>query len=238
MLYFIKPYFLKDMPLRIILVTATSSEADTLKTIPGMKIISEGFFFKGNEIIPLITGVGSVATSWAMTKIFSSGVKADLAINIGIAGSFRDDIPVGEVVVPVSDCFADAGIETGSGFLTLAEAGLVDPDAFPFKSGRIFSDNRFVSKAGRLLRPVNAITVNTSTGTQNNIKLISERYHPDIETMEGAAFFYVCSRENIPFLAIRAVSNKVELRNREKWNIPLAINNLSEKFGELLLSFD
>jgi futalosine hydrolase len=68
--------------------------------------------------------------------------------------------------------------------------------------------------------------------------LISERYHPDIETMEGAAFFYVCSRENIPFLAIRAVSNKVELRNREKWNIPLAINNLSEKFGELLLSFD
>jgi futalosine hydrolase len=238
MLYFIKPYFLKDMPLRIILVTATSSEADTLKTIPGMKIISEGFFFKGNEIIPLITGVGSVATSWAMTKIFSSGVKADLAINIGIAGSFRDDIPVGEVVVPVSDCFADAGIETGSGFLTLAEAGLVDPDAFPFKSGRIFSGNRFVSKAGRLLRPVNAITVNTSTGTQNNIKLISERYHPDIETMEGAAFFYVCSRENIPFLAIRAVSNKVELRNREKWNIPLAINNLSEKFGELLLSFD
>jgi futalosine hydrolase len=238
MLYFIKPYFLKDMPLRIILVTATSSEADTLKTIPGMKIISEGFFFKGNEIIPLITGVGSVATSWAMTKIFSSGVKADLAINIGIAGSFRDDIPVGEVVVPLSDCFADAGIETGSGFLTLAEAGLVDPDAFPFKSGRIFSDNRFVSKAGRLLRPVNAITVNTSTGTQNNIKLISERYHPDIETMEGAAFFYVCSRENIPFLAIRAVSNKVEPRNREKWNIPLAINNLSEKFGELLLSFD
>jgi futalosine hydrolase len=226
------------MPLRIILVTATSSEADTLKTIPGMKIISGGFFFGGNEIIPLVTGVGSVATAWAMTKIFSSGVKADLAINIGIAGSFRDDLPVGEVVVPVSDCFADAGVETGSGFLTLAEAGLVDPDAFPFKSGRIFSDNRFVSRAGRLLCPVNAITVNTSTGTQKNIKLISERYHPDIETMEGAAFFYVCSRENIPFLAIRAVSNMVEPRNREKWNISLAINNLSEKFGVLLSSFD
>jgi futalosine hydrolase len=224
------------MSLKIILVTATSSESDTLKKVPGMQIISEDFFFGGNEITPLVTGVGSVATAWAMTKIFSSGLKADLAINIGIAGSFRDDLPVGEVVIPVSDCFADSGVETSSGFLTLAEAGLVDPDAFPFKSGRIFSDNRFVPGAVRLFRPVNAITVNTSSGIQNNIRLISERYHPDIETMEGAAFFYVCSRENIPFIAIRAVSNRVEPRNRDKWNIPLALENLSEKLGELLLS--
>jgi futalosine hydrolase len=226
------------MPLRIILVTATSSEADTLKTVTGMQIISERFFFGDNEITPLITGVGSVATAWAMTKIFSSGLKADLAINIGIAGSYRDDLPVGDVVIPVNDCFADAGVESSSGFLTLAEAGLVDPDAFPFKSGRLFSNNRFVSGASRLFRPVNAITVNTSTGMQNNIKLISEKYHPDIETMEGAAFFYVCSRENIPFLALRAVSNRVEPRNRDKWNIPLAIKNLSEKLGELLMSFE
>jgi futalosine hydrolase len=226
------------MPLRILFVTATSSEADTLKMIPGMQIIPEGFSFEGNEIIPLVTGVGSVATAWAMTKHFSSGLKHDLAINIGIAGSFRDDLRTGEVVVPVSDCFADAGVETSSGFLTLAEAGLVDPDAFPFRSGRIFSDNRFVSRAVKLLRPVNAITVNTATGLQNNIKMISERYHPDIETMEGAAFFYVCSKENIPFLAIRAVSNRVEPRNRKKWNIPLAITNLSEKLKEVLLSLE
>jgi futalosine hydrolase len=226
------------MPLRILMVTATSSEADIVKTIPGIEFISEGFFFGGNEITTLVTGVGSVATAWAMTKILSSGLKADLAINLGIAGSFRDDLPVGEVVIPVTDCFADAGVETASGFLTLAEAGLVDPDSFPFRSGRILSDNRFVSGAARLFRPVNAITVNTSTGIQNNIRLITERYHPDIETMEGAAFFYVCSRENIPFLAVRAVSNRVEPRNRAKWNIPLAIKNLSEKLGELLFSFE
>jgi futalosine hydrolase len=226
------------MPLKILFVTATSSEADTLKMIPGMQIIHEGFSFEGNEIFPLVTGVGSVATAWAMTKQFSSGFKPDLAINIGIAGSFRDDLPTGEVVVPVSDCFADAGVETRNGFLTLAEAGLVDPDAFPFRSGRIFSDNGFVSRAVKLLRPVNAITVNTATGLQSNIKMISERYHPDIETMEGAAFFYVCSKENVPFLAIRAVSNRVEPRNRKKWNIPLAINNLSENLREVLLSLE
>jgi futalosine hydrolase len=225
------------MPLRIILVAATSSEADLLKKIPGMQIATGGFSFKGTEIVPFITGVGSVATTWAMTKKFSSCIKPDLAINIGIAGSFRDDILTGEVVLPVSDCFADAGVEAGGGFLTLAEAGLEDPDIFPFRSGRIFSENRFVSGATELLRSVNAITVNTTTGLENSIKMISERYHPDIETMEGAAFFYVCSKEDIPFLAIRAVSNRVEPRNRENWNIPLAIHNLSQKLGEVLSSF-
>jgi futalosine hydrolase len=226
------------MPLKIVLVAATSSEADTLKNVPGIQVISGTYLYEGNVITPLITGVGSVATAWAMTKFISSGSETDLAINIGIAGSFRDDIPVGEVVVPVSDCFADAGIGTATGFLTLAEAGLVDPDAFPFKSGKLVSENRFVTAAARLFRPVNAITVNTSTGSQSDIKKISERYHNDIETMEGAAFFYVCSREEIPFLALRAVSNRVEPRNRDKWNIPLALENLSEKLGELLLSFE
>ena len=39
--------------------------------------------------------------------------KPDLAINAGIAGSFNDRLNVGDVVMPVSDCFADAGIEDG-----------------------------------------------------------------------------------------------------------------------------
>ena len=65
-----------------------------------------------------------------------------------------------------------------------------------------------------------------------------EKYNPDIETMEGATFFYICSRENIPFLALRAISNRVEPRNKEKWNIQLALDNLSEKLKEVLLTFE
>jgi len=225
-----------DMPLKILAVAATQAEADILKNIPGINVTTEGFSFGSSEINLLVTGVGSVATAWAMTKWISSGSKPDLAVNIGIAGSYSDDIAIGEVVVPVSDCFADAGINTGKGFLTLAEAGLEDPDAFPFRSGRIIAENRFVVRIIELIRPVNAVTVNTATGSQNSIKMISERYHPDIETMEGASFFYVCSRENIPFLAIRSVSNRVEeIRNKGKWDIQLALSNLSEKLKDVLL---
>jgi futalosine hydrolase len=223
------------MPLKILMVAATADEADALKKVPYLDKTEEGFALGSNEMIPLVTGVGSVATAWALTKWISSGSKPDLAINIGIAGSFRDDIMTGEVVVPISDCFADAGVDTGTNFLTLAEAGLQDPDRFPFRGGRIFAENRFVNRIADILRTVKAITVNTVTGSPDIISKLIAKYQPDIETMEGAAFFYICSVEKIPFLALRSVSNRVEPRNKNRWNIPLALDSLSEKLNKILL---
>jgi futalosine hydrolase len=53
--------------------------------------------------------------------------------------------------------------------------------------------------------------------------------------MEGVTFFYICSGGKLPFLALRSISNRVEPRNKDKWDIPLALNNLSEKLREFLL---
>jgi futalosine hydrolase len=84
------------------------------------------------------------------------------------------------------------------------------------------------------LNPVNAITVNASTGSERTKQRLSEKFNPAIETMEGAAFFYICAREFIPFLALRSVSNMVEKRNRDKWNIPLAIDNMAVALESVL----
>ena len=88
------------------------------------------------------------------------------------------------------------------------------------------------------MKPVNAITVNTATGSRKTIDRLLKKYNPDIETMEGATFFYICSRENFPFLALRSISNKVETRNKDNWNIPLALNNLSEKLEDFFLMIE
>jgi futalosine hydrolase len=224
------------MSLRILFVTSTGAEAESLKRLPGIKTASGGFSFGNSEISVLVTGVGSVATSWALTKWIAAENLPELAINAGIAGSFRDQIGIGEVVIPVSDRFADAGIETREGFMTLAEAGLEDPNSFPFKNGIIKSDNAFVNSALKMLKPVNAITVNTASGTASTIERLKKKYDPDIETMEGATFFYICSEEKIPFLAFRAISNMVEPRDRSKWNISLALGNLSEKLKDFFLT--
>ncbi|HOO98388.1 MAG TPA: futalosine hydrolase [Bacteroidales bacterium] len=218
----------------ILLVFATAAEADSMKKIPGIRQEESGIFYGNTGISVLVTGVGAMNTSWEMAKWIRANSIPGLAINAGIAGSYRNHINKGDVVMPVRDCFADAGIESESGFSTLAESGLADPDGFPFRDGWLEAENEYVTKALALFRPVNAITVNTASGSLTAITRLTDKYNPDIETMEGATFFYICIREKIPFLAMRSVSNRVEPRNVKNWDIPLALENLSEKLKELL----
>jgi futalosine hydrolase len=164
--------------------------------------------------------------------------KPDLAINAGIAGSFNNDLHIGDVVVAESECFADLGIEDGSSFLTHHEAGLMDRNEFPFTDGVLTADLDFVSKFKRIMKKTRAVTVNTTTGSDESRLKLLNRYNAGIETMEGASFFYICKRERIPFLAIRAISNRIEKRNRENWNIQLALDNLAIKLNEVFLMLD
>jgi futalosine hydrolase len=224
------------MSFKILYVTATAREGGTLDRIPGLERFTGGYRIGNLEIISLITGVGSVSTAWALKQWIDQNGKPDLAINGGIAGSYKDEFIIGDVVMPTTDCFADAGIEEGDSFLTLSEAGLAGADEFPFMNGLIHSDPEYKNKIISIIRPVNAITVNTSTGSESSRRKLMEKFNPGIETMEGATFFYICSLEYLPFLSLRAISNKVEPRNKNNWNIPLALNNLSEKLFEVLLT--
>jgi futalosine hydrolase len=72
------------------------------------------------------------------------------------------------------------------------------------------------------------------TGTQCKAENIIQKY-PDveIENMEGASFFYVCLKENIPFMSIRSISNYVEDRNKDNWKMEEAIESLNKTLAEL-----
>jgi futalosine hydrolase len=175
----------------------------------------------------LVTGVGMTATAYALTKKLISR-KYDLAVNIGVAGSFRNELSLGDVVNVVSDSFADLGAEDGEKFLTVFDLRLQGSDSFPFWNGKIKNEHAVKFSGLRYLKNVKAITVNKVHGNEDSIVNAFVRFHPDIETMEGAAFFYVCSMEHTPFLQLRAISNRVELRNRKAWKIDLALGNLAE----------
>jgi futalosine hydrolase len=62
-------------------------------------------------------------------------------------------------------------------------------------------------------------------------------FDPDIESMEGAAIFYVCLLEKVPFLEIRGISNYVDIRDTDKWDIPTAIENLTNELFRFLRKF-
>ncbi|HSN50370.1 MAG TPA: hypothetical protein VLR52_03985, partial [Bacteroidales bacterium] len=63
---------------------------------------------------------------------------------------------------------------------------------------------------------------------------IIKHWNPDIESMEGAAFFYACFMENVRCMQIRSISNRVEERDKSRWNLDLAFKNLNKTLLNLL----
>jgi len=137
----------------------------------------------------------------------------------------------------VEDRFADLGFEERESFVTLGEKEMLHEDEFPFADEILRYLGNFEIKLLNNIPRVKAVTLNTFHYRSENIRKIKEKFQCDVESMEGAAFFYVCLMEKIPFLQIRAVTYYVELRKVENWNMPLSINNLNTTIFEMLCSF-
>lgn len=181
----------------------------------------------------LLTGYGSVFTSYHLTRALHM-INYDLAIHIGLAGSFDHFLEQGFVVNVVQDRFADLGVEHKHKIYTLFEEELMDENEFPFVEGVLNSLGNFEIDEVESLIPVKGITLNTFYSDPKWITILRDKYSPEIETMNSAAFFYVCLSEKVPFLQIRAISNFVEIRRIENWNIPSALKNLTGSLFHLL----
>ena len=202
--------------MKILIAAATKEEFSLLN----------GLKSKNHELDFLITGVGMVAMAYSLTGHLKN-TRYELAINCGIAGSFDRSIQMGEVVSVHEDIFSELGAEDGNKFLSLDQIGLKAKNSFK---------KTFLLNAApmNILREVRSITVNTIHGNDPTIKAVVNRFQPQIETMEGASFFFVCENENIPYLQLRSISNYIEKRNMESWNIPLAIENLNKTLIKII----
>ena len=185
------------------------------------------------EIDLLIPGVGMTFTAYHLTRALYT-TKYDLVINAGIAGSFRDELSIGTVVNVISEQICDLGIEESGSVVSLFDAGFMEADQFPFVKGKMHNPNQYPELE---LASVEGVTGNISHGRPESISKITREFDPDIESMEGAAVYYVCLHEKVPFLEIRAISNYVELRDTAKWDIPLAIENLTDELFRFLRKF-
>jgi futalosine hydrolase len=174
----------------------------------------------------LITGVGMVATAFALGKHLAVN-QYDLVINLGIAGSFDRNITLGDVVEITRDTLSELGADDDDEFLTIDEMGFGEGTFHP--SVKLSDLVKNVQ-----IKPAASITVNTVHGNEASIKKVVDRLNPQLESMEGAAVFYSCKQMNIPCAQIRAVSNYVEKRNRDNWEIGLAIKNLNNFAVEFL----
>ena len=219
--------------MKILIVSATEKEIlplkNKLKIKSSVVCVMKYSVIKDFNVDFLITGIGSTLTTYALTKKLSDK-KYDFVINAGIAGSFTSELLIGDVINVQTDEFADLGIEDKNDFFTLFEKGFIEKNQIPFTESKLINPTNLNLN----LKQVSGITVNTTHGNKNSIELFKTKFNADIETMEGAAFFYVCLNENVNFLQIRAISNYVEERNNANWDIPLAIQNLNEKLFDII----
>ena len=178
----------------------------------------------------LITGIGIPLFSYQLTKKLSEKT-FNIVINLGIAGSFNPSLKNGALVFVKEEIFADLGIEEDENFIPISE--------MPFaKETKNYFTNSFTHFFLENLPKVKSISVCKSSGNEKTITKRKKIFNPDIENMEGAAFFQICQNEKIPFVEIRAISNPVTKRNKSLWDIPLAIENLNTfaiKFIEELI---
>lgn len=216
--------------MKLLIVAATATEIE-----PTRILLNKGLqaTLKNLEINFLITGVGMIATCFSLTKNLLEN-KYDLVVNAGIAGAFNKHIKIGETLNIVQDCFSEQGAEDGEDFLQLHQLNLQGVDEFPFNKGLIKNDFVLPVNSINNWKKAKGITVNTVHGNDDTILKCVHYFNPDIESMEGASVFYVCKNENVPCLQIRTISNYVEKRNRDNWNIPLAIQNLNESLINLM----
>lgn len=216
----------------ILLVSATHQEAYPLVERLNERLPSarENIWIYENKAVELlVTGVGMVATTFALTKRLSAGFDG-VCVNMGIAGAFSQKIKIGEVVRVSKDCFADLGVENADGsFTDCFDTALIKEDVFTAK-WLLAPVSPFQSK--ETIKLASGLTVNKVTGSDDSILKLT--YEADIETMESAAFFYTCLKFGMPFAAFRSISNRVEARNRANWDIPRAIQSLNNHLINLL----
>jgi futalosine hydrolase len=232
-------YISMQITMRILIVAATQAEIEPLFQVGSLQSevwslkSEDDLELKTNDFRLLTTGVGMVATAFALGRHLAVN-QYDLAINLGIAGSFDRSLSLGEVVEVTTDMLAELGAEDDEDFIPIDKLGFGESvfTASTTLSG-IFSQNGMDS-SNLLLKQTTGITVNTVHGNEEAIRKVTSRIDAQVESMEGAAFFYACHKAGVPCLQIRAVSNYVEKRNRDSWQIGLAIKNLNI-FADALL---
>jgi futalosine hydrolase len=177
-----------------------------------------------NPVDILVTGVGAAATLYHLQKRLHQ-IDYDLVIQAGIAGSFSNAIGLGKTVLIKQDCFGDIGIEEKENFTTIFKAGFADANEFPFEEGWLINQYEHLNTLSLPL--VKAVTVNKVSDSLLQKQQLISTFDPQVESMEGAALHYVCLQEKIPFIQLRSISNEVGERDKSKWKIKEAINNLN-----------
>lgn len=201
---------------KIGIIGAMDLEVDTLKSKMEVKRIVkkasrefyEGTLF-GTEVVIVQCGVGKV-NAGSCTQILADEFGVTHIINTGIAGSLNNEINIGDIVISTDAVYHDMNVSV-----------------FGYEVGRvpgldtvgITADERMASLAKEVCERVNpdikVFRGRVATGDQfianGDVKEnIIKNFGAFCTEMEGAAIAHTAFLNEIPFVIIRAISDKAD----------------------------
>lgn len=177
------------------------------KTMAGMT------FHRGrlwnNEVVLVKCGVGKVNVA-ICTQLLIDLYEVDMLINTGIAGGLYKDINVGDIVISSDAVQHDVDV-TGRGFA---------PGEIPFMETSVFkADPELVAMARKACEIVNTDIACYVGRVATGDKFVSDNaqkaalvkiFNAYCTEMEGAAMAQVAVLNKVPFVIIRAMSDKAD----------------------------
>lgn len=198
----------------------------------------------------LITGPAMVNTAQALTAVLETHPPPACVIQTGCAGAFRQSgLDIGDIAVASCVIDAELGIEAPEN-----DPRLIHPLPFPVlirnaneirhkypvnetlaqSALSILKDHYADSAVQVQSGPM--ISVSTITAGDERAKRLYTQFRPCMEAMEGAAAAHIALYYHLPFIEIRAASNRVGTRDRGAWNLELAFQRCCEAVGLFILS--
>mgnify|MGYP000832298726 FL=1 len=176
-------------------------------TVAGM-VFKKGQF-KGKDVVVVRSGIGKVNAA-VCTQILADRYNVDCVINTGVAGSLKNEINIGDIVIS-SDAIQHDMDATGFGY----KMGVI-----PRMPVSVFEADRKLIDAARAacseaVPEIGVFEGRVVSGDQfitdkDTKKRLVETFAAYCTEMEGAAIAQAAYLNNVPFLVIRAISDKAD----------------------------
>ena len=176
-------------------------------TVAGM-VFKKGQF-KGKDVVVVRSGIGKVNAA-VCTQILADRYNVDCVINTGVAGSLKNEINIGDIVIS-SDAIQHDMDATGFGY----KMGVI-----PRMPVSVFEADRKLIDAARAacseaVPEIGVFEGRVVSGDQfitdkDTKKRLVETFAAYCTEMEGAAIAQAAYLNSIPFVIIRAISDKAD----------------------------
>ncbi len=198
------------------IIGAMDIEVDSLKNEmenPAINKIAGMDFYEGviggKDVVVVKCGIGKVNAAMC-TQILADRYNVDAVINTGVAGSLNNDIDICDIVISTVAQEHDMDV-TALGY----EKGIIpDMDVSIFEADRKLVEltKNSAKEAGLDVKVFEGKVVSGDQfiSTHEKKESLKNSFGGDCAEMEGAAIAHVASLNNIPFLVIRAISDKAD----------------------------